>query len=91
MHADWRIAITMQPIQKFSLCLQTKQCFAIAYRVEKRLCALIISAGLESDDSLTARWKENFAGKNLKKQLPTIEADFGSGWRKAQALQSRGG
>ena len=32
MHADWRIAITVQLSQKFSLCLQTKQRFAIVYR-----------------------------------------------------------
>ena len=89
MHADWKIAITVQPTQKFSLCLQTKQRFVIVYRLEKRFCALIISTNLESNDSLTTRWKKNFAGKNLKKELPTFAADFGSGWRKAQTLQSR--
>ena len=89
MHADWKIAITMQPTQKFSLCLQTKQRFGIVYRLEKRFCALIISTNLESNDSLTTRGKKNFEWKNLKKELSTLETDFGSGWRKAQTLQSR--
>jgi hypothetical protein len=31
IHADWKIAITVQPTQKFSLCLQTKQRFGIVY------------------------------------------------------------
>jgi hypothetical protein len=56
VHADWKIAITVQPTQKFSLCLQTKQRFGIAYRLEKCLCALIIRANLESNDSLTTGW-----------------------------------
>jgi len=34
----------VQPIQKFSLCLQTKQRFVIVYRLEKRFGAVIISA-----------------------------------------------
>src|SRR5213596_2889877 len=78
IHADWKIAITVQPTQKFSLCLQTKQRFAIAYRLEKWPCNLIIRANLERNDSLTARWKKNFVGKNLKKELLTFEADFDS-------------
>src|SRR6266511_5527072 len=53
VHADWKIAITVQPTQKFSLCLQTKQRFAIVYRLEKCSCNLVISTNLESDDSLT--------------------------------------
>src|SRR5260370_12636340 len=56
IHADWKIAITVQPTQKFSLCLQTKQRFGIVYRLEKRFCALIISTNLKSNDSLTTRW-----------------------------------
>jgi hypothetical protein len=55
VHADWKIAITVQPTQKFSLCLQTKQRLVIVYGLEKRLCALIISTNLESNDSLTTR------------------------------------
>src|SRR6266513_5565502 len=53
IHADWKIAITVQPTQKFSLCLQTKQRFGIVYRLEKCFCALIIRADLQSYDSLT--------------------------------------
>src|SRR5262249_742039 len=78
MHADWKIAITVEPTQKFSLCLQTNQRFAIAHRLEKRFCALIIRADLESNDSLTASWDENFVGKNLEKEFLTFKADFGS-------------
>src|SRR6266403_1354918 len=78
VHADWKIAITVQQPEKFSLCAQTKQRFEIVYRLEKRFCALIISTNLESNDSLTTPWNKNFAGKNLKKELPAFEADFGS-------------
>src|SRR5580765_7022988 len=46
VHADWKIAITVQPTQKFSLCLQTKQRFVIVYGLEKRFCALIISTNV---------------------------------------------
>src|SRR6266513_6533624 len=53
VHADWKIAITVQPTQKFSLCLQTKQRFVIVYGLEKRFCALIISTNLESNVFLT--------------------------------------
>src|SRR6266436_73967 len=56
VHANWKIAITVQPTQKFSLCLQTKQRFVIVYGLEKRFCALITRADLESNDSLTTRW-----------------------------------
>jgi hypothetical protein len=55
VHADWKIAITVQPTQKFSLCLQTKQRFVIVHGLEKGFCALIISTNLESNDSLTTR------------------------------------
>src|ERR1700758_2214515 len=51
MYAHWKITISMQPTKKFSLCLQTKQRLAIAYRLEKCSCALIIRANLESNDS----------------------------------------
>ena len=88
MHGNWKITIALQPTQKFSLCVQTKQCFAIAYRLEKGFCAFIISANFESDDSLTTRGKKNLAGKNLNKKLPGFEVDFGPLGRKAQALQS---
>jgi hypothetical protein len=53
-HADWKIAVTVEPTQKFSLCVQTKQRFAIVYRIEKRACALIVTSNLESNYSLTA-------------------------------------
>src|SRR5512133_3869432 len=76
IHAHWKIAITVQPTQKFSLCLQTKQRFGIVYRLEKRFCALILSTNLESNDSLTTRGNKNFAWKNLKKELSTLETDF---------------
>src|SRR6266540_3240550 len=89
VHADWKVAITVQPTQKFSLCLQTKQRFGIVYRLEKRFCALVIRADLESNDSLTACWKKNLVGKNLQKELSTFEADSGSHCRKTQTLQSR--
>jgi hypothetical protein len=56
MHADWKIAITVQATQKFSLCLQTKQRFTIVYRLDKRVCALIIRPNLERNNSLTTRW-----------------------------------
>ena len=52
-HADWKIAITVEPTKKFSLCLQTKQRVAVVYRIEKRACALIISSNLESNYALT--------------------------------------
>jgi hypothetical protein len=55
VHANWKIAITVQPTQKFSLCLQTKQRFVIVYGLEKRFRALVISTNLESNDSLTTR------------------------------------
>src|ERR1700730_7892307 len=55
VHAYWKIAITVQPTQKFSLRLQTKQRFVIVYGLEKRSCALILSANLDSNDSLTPR------------------------------------
>src|SRR6266481_9763008 len=55
VYADWKIAITVQPTQKFSLCLQTKQRFGIVCRLEKCFCALIIRADLESNDYLTTR------------------------------------
>ena len=89
VHADWKIAISVQPTQKFSLCLQTKQRFVIVHGLEKRFCALIISTNLESNDSLTTRWNKNFARKNIKKELPSFAVDFGAGWRKTQTLQSR--
>src|SRR4030095_7707770 len=69
IHADWKIAIAVQPTQKFSLRLQTKQRFAIVYRLEKRFCALIISTNLESNDSLTTRRHKNFAGQDLHTEL----------------------
>ena len=83
MHADWKIAITVQPTQKFSLCLQTKQRFVIVYRLEKRFCALIISTNLESNDSLTTCGNKNFAGKNLKKELPSLRSRFRFGLAKS--------
>src|SRR5215208_4348009 len=76
MHANWRIAITVQSTQKFSLCPQTKQRFVIVYGLEKCFCALIIRADLDSNDSLTTRWYKNFARKNLKKQFPAFEGGF---------------
>ena len=62
MHAHWKIAIPVQPTQKFSLRLKTKQRFAIVYRIEKRFCAFIVDATLDGNYPLTTRGKKNFAG-----------------------------
>src|SRR5437660_11373118 len=86
-HADRTIAITLQPTQKFSLRLQTKQRFAIVYEIDKCLCALIIGANLKGNYSLTTCGQKDFAGKNIKKKLYAFEADFGATWRQAKAFK----
>src|SRR5438067_13042899 len=45
-HADWEIAISVQPTQKSSLRLETKQCFSVVYRINRSFCALIVGANL---------------------------------------------
>ena len=60
---DRTIAVTLQPTQKFSLRLQTKQRFAIVYDIDKFLCALIIGANLEGDYSLAT------GGQKMTEQL----------------------
>jgi len=81
------IAISLQPTQKFSLRLQTKQRFAIVYETDKFLCPLIIGANLEGNYSLTTCGQKDFAPKNIKKKLHAFEADFGATWRQAQACK----
>src|SRR5262249_35122558 len=88
-HPHWKVAIAVQPTQKLSLCLQTKQRFGIVYRVEESLCALVIRAYLKRNYPLTAGGQKNFACKYLGKELPIFKADFGVSWRKAQPFQSR--
>src|SRR5262245_504213 len=88
-HAHWKVAIAVQPTQKLSLCLQTKQRFGIVYRVEESLCALVIGAYLKRNYPLTAGGQKHFACKYLGKKLPIFKTDFGVGWRKAQTFQSR--
>src|ERR1051325_8354108 len=88
-HADWTIAITLQPTQKFSLRLQTKQRFGIVYDIDNRFYALIIGTNLQGDDSLTTCSQKDFHRKNLKKKLSTFKADFAETYRQPKPFKPR--
>src|SRR5437879_3627204 len=83
----WTIAITLQPTQKFSLRLQTKQRFAIVYETDKFLCALIIGANLEGNYSLTTCGQKDLAGRSEERRVYAFEAEFGRTWGTAQTIQ----
>src|SRR5437899_4137778 len=81
----WTIAITLQPTQKFSLRLQTKQRFAIVYETDKFLCALIIGANLEGNYSLTTCGQKDSPGRTTNKKCKASEANSGPTWQQAKA------